>query len=99
VTEQSTDGEESIGGRGLWKLRDDGATGGAHEARKGTGTNAGSELKSEPGASVFALHRPVGRAGPLSDLDHVLVFSFVKLRYFKFDKYFSRKKHNFIFKI
>jgi hypothetical protein len=71
----------------------------AERTRRGRGRGPTQGLKSEPGASVFALHRPVGRAGPLSDLDHVLVFSFVKLRYFKFDKYFSRKKHNFIFKI
>ena len=30
-----------MGDWGLWKLREDGATGGAHEARKRTGRNAG----------------------------------------------------------
>jgi hypothetical protein len=30
-----------LGDWGLWKLREDGTTGGAHEARKRTGRNAG----------------------------------------------------------
>jgi hypothetical protein len=34
-------GRASLGSRGLWKLHEDGATGGAHEARKRTGRNAG----------------------------------------------------------
>jgi hypothetical protein len=34
-------GRSPLGDWGLWKLREDGATGGAHEARKRTGRNAG----------------------------------------------------------
>jgi hypothetical protein len=84
-------GRSLLGDLGLWKLREDGATGGAHEARKGTGTSAGSE----PGDPLF-IARWAEQAYCLTWIMS-LVFPLVELGYFKFDKYFSRKNIILVF--
>jgi hypothetical protein len=56
-------GRASLGSRGLWKLHEDGATGGAHEARKRTGRNAGGGGAGHATAiATLGARRPPPRA-------------------------------------